>query len=189
MPPTSFTILLALALLVPIATAFGREGRPRTPSLTYKKGDLLTGNIDVAILWYGNVTKVQKNKIVSFLWSINAKRAAQPSVASWWKVVESYQTFAGKPHSPIRVNLVKQKSDLGYSQGRVLLKEMVTALIPGLTGNNNNILPIIVSAEDVTVHNMCSGSCWQHGSLGKSFSPYLNASLTPKYKTILTFFF
>ncbi|KAK4258496.1 hypothetical protein QN277_004938 [Acacia crassicarpa] len=165
MAPSNVALLLALALFLPTATpAYHAVERP-LPSLTYNDGDLLTGNLNVAIMWYGNVTKVQKNKIIAFIKSINAVRPTQPNVNNWWKVVESYQTFAGKPAGPIRVKLVNQKSDPGYSKGKVLIKDMIMALIPSLTGGNNNILPIIVASDGVTLQNMCAGSCWQHGSL------------------------
>ncbi|XP_054778822.1 protein EXORDIUM-like 2 [Prosopis cineraria] len=171
MPPASLAVLLALALLLPTAKAASLAVERPLPPLAYNDGDLLTGSIDVALLWYGNVTKVQKNKILAFLKSINADRVPQPNVATWWKVVESYQTFARKPPGPISVRVVSQKQDPGYSQGKVLIKDMIMALIPGLTGGNNNLLAIIVASDGVTVQNMCAGSCWQHGSLTLNDKP------------------
>ncbi|XP_028794322.1 protein EXORDIUM-like 3 [Neltuma alba] len=146
MTPASLTILLALALLLPTAKATSIAVERHVPPLAYNDGDILTSNINIAILWYGNVTTVQKNKILAFLKSINAKSAPQLNVNSWWRVVESDQTFARKIPSPMPVKVMAQKEDPSYSQGKVL----IMALIPGLTGGNNNLLAFIVASDSVT---------------------------------------
>ncbi|KAF7841180.1 protein EXORDIUM-like 6 [Senna tora] len=168
--PSSFLSVLLLALVVVLPVAFGQE-KPVLP-LKYNGGALLTGNVDVAILWYGSVTKTQKNKILAFLKSINAMGGPQPSVATWWQVVQGYQTFANKPTGPIKLNIVNQKDDTGYSQGRVLVKDMIENLITAATGGNPSILTIIVASDGVSVQDMCAGSCWQHGSIEINEKPF-----------------
>lgn len=164
MPSSFLCVLLALAIVLP---AHCDENKLKTPlpPLTYNNGDLLTGNIDIGVIWYGNVTDVQRNKVLTFIKSLNADSVPPPSVNQWWKIVESYQKFANKPLAPITVRVVSEKTDGSYAKGKVLVKDMMRQLISEATGGNEKLLALIVASEGVTVQNMCAGTCWQHNNL------------------------
>lgn len=165
--PSSFLssvllVVTAVAAAVGGAAAIGGTADP----LEYYGGHLLTGELDIGILWYGNVTKTQKHKVVAFLKSISGKvKSPEPTVASWWKIIEGYQTAANLPAAPIKVKVVAQVDDSSYSLGRVLVKTMLQSLITATTETKPNIVAIIVASHGVSVHHMCAGDCWQHGSL------------------------
>ncbi|KAF7841183.1 protein EXORDIUM-like 6 [Senna tora] len=140
--------------------------------LTHHGGATLTGNIDLAILWYGLVPKLHRDRILSFIKSLNGSPPQpQPSVTAWWVMVESYQAFVRKPVGPIIVNVVSEVDDVRASLGKVLIKDFIWKLLPIATKGRPNTLVIIVAAEDVSVANMCAGKCAQHGNLDVNGRP------------------
>lgn len=157
------SLALAMLMLLPVALSAGNA------PLTHHGGRLLTGNLNIGILWYGPIPRVQKRAILSFLRSLNSNAGAKPQVSSWWQAVESYQSFAKPPSrgTPrINVKVVSQQSDPNYSLGKVLIKDFIKMLLPKATGGKPNILAIIVAPKGVTVQDMCAGSCAQHGLIG-----------------------
>lgn len=163
------SLFLSLLVILPVALSAGHPGA----SLTHHGGRLLTGNVNVGILWYGPIPRVQKRAILSFLRSLNANVGAQPQVSSWWQIVESYQTFARRPTGGrITVKVVNQVYDPNYSLGKVLIKDFIKPLLPKATGGKPNTLAIIVAPKGVTVQDMCAGSCAQHGLIGTCMHTY-----------------
>ncbi|KAJ1411676.1 Protein EXORDIUM-like [Sesbania bispinosa] len=164
MASLSLGLVLSLSLLIIFPVAFSAEA-----PLTHHGGRLLTGNLNVGILWYGPIPRGQRKAILSFLRSLNGKATSQPQVSSWWNVVESYQSFAktparGLPRIPVKV--VNQQFDPNYSLGKVLIKDFIKPLLPKATGGKPNTLALIIATKGVTVQDMCAGSCAQHGLIG-----------------------
>ncbi|KAI4299865.1 hypothetical protein L6164_033287 [Bauhinia variegata] len=153
-------LALSLALILPLAAV----AVPPPSPLTNHGGPLLgaNGNLDVSILWYGPVTKVQKRSILTFLKSLNANAGAlQPQVSQWWDIVGSY---SNGPR--INVRVVNNVADPNYSLGKVLIKDFIKMLLPKATGGKPNTLVIIVAVKGVTVQDMCAGHCAQHDFIG-----------------------
>lgn len=169
----SLGLSLSLLIILPLALSAGPQAAP----LTHHGGRLVTGNLNVGILWYGAVEKVQKDAVLSFLKSLNPTAGAAPQVSSWWQIVESYQSFTKAPargNPKITVNVVSEQSDPNYSLGKVLIKDFIKMLLPKATGGKPNTLAIIVASKGVTVQDMCAGSCAQHGLIGTTPVPLYN---------------
>ncbi|CAI0381981.1 unnamed protein product [Linum tenue] len=135
------------------------------PEITYHNGPILTGNVKLALVWYGRFGRVQKNTVRAFVKSLNYEghAAGQPLVSSWWKIVEGYQTAAKKPDGPITVKVARQVTDTSYSIGKVITTDFLKPLIQKATEGNPGILPVIFTARDVSVHGLCMGKCADHG--------------------------
>ncbi|XP_061372451.1 protein EXORDIUM-like 6 [Gastrolobium bilobum] len=167
--------VLSLLIILPLALSSVPE---ETSPLVHHGGRLLTGNLNIGILWYGPIPKAQKKAILSFLRSLNIDDAAaadkKPQVSTWWHIVESYQAFAKTPTpgTPrIQVKVVHEEVDPNYSYGKVLIKDFIKPLIPKATAGRSNTLALIVASNGVTVQDMCAGSCAQHGLIEEQ--PYV----------------
>ncbi|KAF9670434.1 hypothetical protein SADUNF_Sadunf13G0068600 [Salix dunnii] len=148
---------------------------PYKASITYHGGPLLTGNINLTLIWYGQFGRVHKNVIRAFVESLhyNAGANFQPQVSSWWNVIESYQEVAGKGSSPINVRVVKQVTDLQYSAGKVVTSEFIQNVLQKVNnGGDSSTIPVILTARDVQMQGLCSTKCSQHGMLGGE-QPYI----------------
>lgn len=94
-------------------------------------------------------------------------------VSSWWNVVESYQSFVvGRGHgrrSPpkIHVRVTNVMTDTSYSIGKIMTLEFIKILVEKATAGRPNTLAVIVTDRQVTVQEMCTGKCVQHGALGR----------------------
>ncbi|XP_062093192.1 protein EXORDIUM-like 6 [Humulus lupulus] len=175
--PCSVSLVLSplfLFLLVTIGEGHGFESP--VPKLEYHGGPLLTGKIDVSILYYGRFGRGQKSVIRNFLKSLNNVRgSAKPTVSSWWRMVESYQSFTGHKHvrrvPKIRVKVVKVATDASYSTGKVMTLDFIKILVQKATEGTRNTLALIFTDRQVTVQEMCTGRCAQHGMFGDQ--PYV----------------
>jgi len=138
------------------------------PVLTYHKGPLLGGRINLAILWYGNFGRVHKSTITKFVKSLNHDGGSrEPRVSSWWKTIENYQSVLTKRRIPgIKVRVAKATTDRSYSLGKILTQEHITTLVQEATGGSNSLLPVIFTAKDVSVQGFCMGKCSKHGTVG-----------------------
>lgn len=160
-------IAAVVVLLAALAEAKGKGRRP--PHLTHHGGAILTGNIEVAILWYGMVPQPQKDRLLSFIASLNnGPPVPAPTVWGWWKMVESYQAVLRRPVAPIRVNVVSQVDDPMASLGKVLIKDFILRLLPVATRGRPHTLVLIVAAQGISMAEMCAGKCTQHGNLRTS---------------------
>ncbi|CAK9138421.1 unnamed protein product [Ilex paraguariensis] len=139
---------------------------------TYHKGPLLTGDVNLSVLWYGQINPIQKSAIKTFIQSLNNDHnvSFEPRVSSWWNIVESYQTVANKSlkKSPkITVKAVKEIDDDKYSIGKVLNDDSLAGLVQKASGRTPNTVAVIFAANDVTVKDSCSEWCFLHGAIGK----------------------
>lgn len=140
-------------------------------TLTYHGGPMLTGSINLSIFFYGQMGRVQKNTIRSFLKSLTSRKVSQqPSASAWWSVVESYQAAAargGKGRSPkIQLNVGNVVTDRSYSVGKVMTMDFVKLLVDKATAGKPNTLALIFTDRQVTVQDLCTGKCAQHGAFG-----------------------
>ncbi|XP_057972805.1 protein EXORDIUM-like 2 [Malania oleifera] len=161
----AFSLLL---VLIPSAEA----AAPAAPAvLTYHNGPLLTGNVNLALVWYGQFGRTQKIVIRHFLKSLNSYGNAnlEPRVSGWWRTVESYAAAAGGGHgrSPgIKVKVVRQVSDTGYSVGKIITADFIPQLVQKASGGNPNVVVAIFTDRMVSVQGLCMGKCSLHGAVG-----------------------
>ncbi|XP_023758219.1 protein PHOSPHATE-INDUCED 1 [Lactuca sativa] len=131
-----------------------------SPLLQYHNGALLTGDISVNLIWYGNFKPSQKAIITDFITSLSSaslKSQIQPSVATWWKITDKYFSKTKKPS----LRLGKQVSDPDYSLGKSLSDKHLLQL--AAKGEPTNAVNIVLTAKDVAVSRFCSGRCGTHG--------------------------
>lgn len=167
-------LALAFSLLLIFPLALGTK--PATaPVLAYHGGDLLTGKIDLALMWYGRFGNSQKKVIRSFIKSLNYDGGAnfEPQVSSWWQIVGSYQSFAGSkskrsPGNGIKVQVVSQVNDPSFSLGKVVTVDFVKLLVQKATAGKPNTLAVIFTSRQVTASNLCLGKCSEHGVIGNT---------------------
>lgn len=173
--------LLVVLLITQFSFSIGHDSQPPPPKLEYHRGPLLTGKIDVSVLYYGRIGRVQKNVIRSFLRSlnsINANGGVKPTVSTWWSIVESYQSFAGgrrrvrsRRAPKIRLKVARVVTDTSYSVGKIMTIDFIKLLVEKATAGKRNTLALIFTDRQVTVQEMCTGRCAQHGAFGKQ--PYV----------------
>ncbi|XP_021899728.1 protein EXORDIUM-like 6 [Carica papaya] len=172
----AFTFFLLL-ILSPLSLA----KRPRPPSnkkLTHHGGPVVRGHLKLALLWYGQFGRRQKNVVRQFIKSLNSdgREGLEPKVSSWWRILESYQTTGAatsvgpvpvtgfKPR--IRVSVVKSTTDVSWEFGKVITNDYVPRLVQKATGGKPDIVAVIFTARDVTVQGFCRATCQQHGLSG-----------------------
>ncbi|XP_071716171.1 protein PHOSPHATE-INDUCED 1-like [Rutidosis leptorrhynchoides] len=136
-----------------------------TNLLQYHNGALLKGEISVNLIWYGNFKPSQKAIINDFITSIYTKSQTEPSVSTWWKTTQKYQTKLKKSNS-LNLILSKQISDPKYSLGKSLTDEHLVRLAS--KGGSHNAVNVVLTASDVSVTDFCSSRCGSHGSAPSS---------------------
>ncbi|KAJ6919846.1 hypothetical protein NC651_013706 [Populus alba x Populus x berolinensis] len=157
--------LLQLALLISIiqfssaARTFSVSDQSQDPLLfQYHNGPLLTGEVSINLIWYGNFKPSQRAIVSDFIASVSSRRptTAQPSVATWWKATEKYY------------NLVKTLSvgaqilDESYSLGKSLSSKQIVQLAS--KGGQKGAINVVLTSSDVAVEGFCSSKCGTHGS-------------------------
>lgn len=160
----SVLLLLLLISVVPSLASTAHGVQRSTNPLTYHNGPMLTQNVNLGILWYGQFGRVQKNALNSFISSLNVQGN---TVSKWWKMVESvaYKTpYAKTPR--IKVNVVNQVTDASYSSGKVLTVDFLPNLIQKATGGKSNTVAVVFTSRQVTVVGTCTGECSLHGVMG-----------------------
>ncbi|XP_022719915.1 protein EXORDIUM-like 2 [Durio zibethinus] len=178
----SLALFLLLLFTPSLGQVHGYDPFTSKAVMTHHGGPLLTGSLNVALIWYGNCGRVQKSTIRNFVKSLNNegdRTNLQPQVSSWWQVVESYQSavpgspLAGRPSPKIIVKVVKQVTDLTYKYGKILTTlDYIPKLVQDATNGDPNLFPIIVTARDVTVQGLCTGKCADHGVVDSN-KPYI----------------
>ncbi|KAK1413064.1 hypothetical protein QVD17_34793 [Tagetes erecta] len=126
--------------------------------LQYHNGQLLTGDISVNFIWYGNFKPSQKAIVSDFITSLSGN-SIEPSVATWWKITDKYHT---KSTPSLSLKLGKQISDTSYSFGSSLTDEHLVKLAS--KGEQHNAVNVVLTASDVKVDGFCSSRCGSHGS-------------------------
>ncbi|KAI3504989.1 hypothetical protein L1887_26824 [Cichorium endivia] len=128
--------------------------------LQYHNGPLLTGNMSINLIWYGNFKPSQKAILSDFIISLSSA-SPKPSVATWWKTIEKYHTKSNKPSS-VSLRLAKQLSDSTYSLGKSLTNDQLVRLASN--DESENAINIVLTAADVKVTGFCSSRCGTHSS-------------------------
>ncbi|KAL6320077.1 hypothetical protein AAG906_004476 [Vitis piasezkii] len=158
--PISISFLLLLLLLLPSASS--------DPQLSFHGGLLLTGNVNLSLIWYGRFGRIQKSVLRSFIKSLNNNfnTNLEPPVSEWWQMVESYQSAANDKLftvPKIRVRVVRQVTDVSYSIGKVITKDFLSGLVSKATNGDSNTVAVVFTSREVTVHGLCMGKCSEHG--------------------------
>ncbi|CAI9261093.1 unnamed protein product [Lactuca saligna] len=125
--------------------------------LQYHNGALLTGDISVNFIWYGNFKPSQKAIVSDFITSLSSgsgvspKSQIEPSVATWWKTTEKYQMKSKKQRS-LTLRLVD-----GFCSSRCGThgSSSSSSKIPNGKGKNNKFAYIWVGNSET----QCAGQC------------------------------
>ncbi|KAH9299971.1 hypothetical protein KI387_011554 [Taxus chinensis] len=179
-----FKLVLAAALVAGLAEAAGlrhlaaggagfesskrNEGSSDLVHVKYHMGPVLTGDITVHVIWYGDWNPNSKRIIKDFLLSISETRAPSPSVSEWWKTVQMYTDQTGKNISK-NVILGSEFID-DYSHGKLLTRLTVQSVIKNAVSAGSNPLPVdhkngvylLLTSEDVAVQDFCRAVCGFH---------------------------
>ncbi|XP_038974387.1 protein EXORDIUM-like 3 [Phoenix dactylifera] len=148
------------------------EGSSEFVHLRYHMGPVLTANITVHPIWYGDWTRAQKHILRAFLHSISPPDPAAvstPSVAAWWRTVQLYTDQTGDNVSRT-VILGAEKNDRRYSHGKSLtrlsiqsvIRAAVTARTRPLPVNPRGGLYLLLTSADVAVQDFCGQVCGFH---------------------------
>ncbi|KAJ3679920.1 hypothetical protein LUZ60_016198 [Juncus effusus] len=145
------------------------EGSSEFVKLRYHMGPVLTENITVHPIWYGNWTPAQKRILRSFLHSISDSSVKGPSVATWWRTVRLYTDQTGSNISSTVV-LGEEKTDRLLSRGKSLtrlsiqsvIKDAITAATKPLPINPKGGLYLVLTSPEVAVENFCGQVCGFH---------------------------
>ncbi|XP_010463735.1 PREDICTED: protein EXORDIUM-like 6 [Camelina sativa] len=134
--------------------------------------------LDLSVLWYGQFTPVQKERVHDFVESLNfdAKEGLDPKVSSWWKVVESYQErfelkeiYRQKKNNRtvtprIKVKIVRTYVDEKMKYGNELTIGNGEKLVETATGNMSKVIPVVFLSSHVRAHRIgfCNRTCQQN---------------------------
>ncbi|KAE9464635.1 hypothetical protein C3L33_03473, partial [Rhododendron williamsianum] len=145
-PNGLLSLSLAACLLVhlfPFGSAYPKD----PPAISYHNGPLLTGNVSLALLWYGEFLPVEKTVVRTFIESLGMEKSMsfQSDVHSWWQKVHSYLELAEKKKSKGAVRIAREVDDEKASLGRVLGNES----LPG-----KQVYIVVGNLEEE-----CPGSC------------------------------
>ncbi|PKU74372.1 protein EXORDIUM-like [Dendrobium catenatum] len=154
--------LLLGASLASRKLAAVEEKQPLT--ITYHKGEVLSGPISINLLWYGKFTAAQRAILSDFVSSLSASGVVKPSVSSWWTMAEKYYTQSKL--APPRLNLGDQILDEDCSLGKSLKNSDIAAL--AARGRARRALNVVLTADDVAVEGFCMSRCGAHGSSPRS---------------------
>ncbi|XP_042050662.1 protein EXORDIUM-like 2 [Salvia splendens] len=128
--------------------------------LKYHNGTLLKGNVTVNLIWYGKFTPIQRSIIVDFLQSLNSATPPKPSVFTWWKTTEKYNSGGVGASTLV---LGKQFLDEAYSLGKALKNSQIVYLA-AKGGHAQRTVNVVLTAEDVAVDGFCRSRCGSHGA-------------------------
>ncbi|CAH2055248.1 unnamed protein product [Thlaspi arvense] len=154
------------------------------------------GTLDLSLLWYGQFTPVQKERVHDFIESLNfdGKEGLDPKVSSWWKVVESYQERyelkeiyrqnkkkkSSRTVAPrIKVKIVRSYVDEKMKFGKELTIDNGEKLVETAIGNMSKVIPVVLLASQVRAHGVgfCNATCQHYALKGpKKQQPYIMVS-------------
>lgn len=165
-PNGLLSLSLAACLLVhlfPFGSAY-----PKDPTISYHNGPLLTGNVSLALLWYGEFLPVEKTVVRTFIESLGMEKSMsfQSDVHSWWQKVHSYLELAEKKRSKGAVRIAREVDDEKASLGRVLGNESLPRLLQKATVGLANTVAVIFVSKGVKMVEACKLPCYLHGVLG-----------------------
>lgn len=166
-PNGLLSLSLAACLLVhlfPFGFAYPKD----PPAISYHNGPLLTGNVSLALLWYGEFLPVEKTVVRTFIESLGMEKSMsfQSDVHSWWQKVHSYLELAEKKKSKGAVRIAREVDDEKASLGRVLGNESLPGLLQKATVGLANTVAVIFVSKGVKMAEACKLPCYLHGVLG-----------------------
>ncbi|CDY28728.1 BnaCnng06140D [Brassica napus] len=135
------------------------------------------GTLDLSLLWYGQFTPVQKERVQDFIESLNfdSKEGLDPKVSAWWKVVESYQERyevkeiyqqkSNRTVAPrIKVKIVRSFVDEKMKYGTELTIENGEKLVETATENMSKVVPVVLLSAQVRSQGLgfCNKTCQRY---------------------------
>lgn len=150
------------------------EGSSEFVHMRYHNGPVLTENITIHTIWYGNWNSSEKRIIKAFLYALSdtnrsSRSSKSPSVGEWWRTVQLYTDQTG---SNISKNILvgSEVNDRHYSHGKSLtrlsiqsvIKSAVTALRHPLPIDPRTGLYLLLTSSDVAVQDFCRAVCGFH---------------------------
>ncbi|KAL3650441.1 hypothetical protein CASFOL_006844 [Castilleja foliolosa] len=140
------------------------EGSSKLVKLKYHMGPVLSLNVTVHPIWYGNWAENKKSIIRDFIRSISDTKSKPPSVAAWWKTVRLYTNKTGA-HVTGSVTLGADINDSTYSHGKNLTRlsvpKVIKSALPGAIDAPGNVY-LLLTSDDVYVQDFCSSACGFH---------------------------
>ncbi len=146
------------------------EGSSDFVQLRYYLGPILTSNITIHPIWYGNWTREDKQIIKDFLVSISdtSPRIKSPSVSKWWNTLQQYSDQTGA-NVTSNVALGAELNDR-YSHGKSLTRLQIQSVINSAVTRKTRPLPIdaksglylVLTSPDVFVQDFCRAVCGFH---------------------------
>ncbi|CAN6817885.1 unnamed protein product [Brassica oleracea] len=174
MASSSSSSLFVITFLLFSPLCFSRESPSQIPD----------GTLNLSLLWYGQFTPVQKERVRDFIESLNfdAKEGLDPKVSAWWKVVEGYQEryevkeiyrqkSSSKTVAPrIKVKVVRSYVDEKMMFGKDLTIDNGEKLVETAVGNMSKVVPVVLLSSQVRAHHVgfCNGTCQEYGLTIKS---------------------
>ncbi|KAG7970938.1 hypothetical protein I3843_07G110500 [Carya illinoinensis] len=180
-----FPLIFALAIAPVPVPSHALSPRQSQPSITiaptateiqYHGGPLLTtpNTVNIYLIWYGAFSRNDQTSVTDFLASFTLSNGLvphQPTVATWWKTIQTYKDKAGNSVSRT-VKLVKQIGDI-YSLGKNIKRVQIANYVRNKI--ETKVLPLdstgiylVLTAKDVIVERFCMGSCGFHNSISLS---------------------
>lgn len=137
----------------------------------YHGGPLLSGNVTINLIWYGNFNPSQKSIVLDFITSISSSSSSSksiisphPSVSTWWNAINRFYKLAKKSKSSrLTLSLGSQILDPKYSLGKSLTDRHILSLAS--RGRQKYAINVVLTAADVTVNGFCFNKCGSHGVL------------------------
>lgn len=179
-------LAFSLLFLLPVSLAHWQHHHPqlhhprshrnyRRGQVSYHGGGILTGDVNLVLIWYGQFEQSTKDTVRAFIESIDSGHGghSKATVANWWNTVQSYQTAAW-PRSQRRtssVRVVREVSEAPFL-GKVLTMDYVPILVNKAVAGAPNTVAVLFTAKDVAMHGLCTGKCQLHGMLQKT-QPYI----------------
>lgn len=152
------------------------------------------GTLDLSLLWYGQFTPVQKERVRDFIESLNfdAKEGLDPKVSAWWKVVESYleryevkeiyrqNNKSNRTVAPrIKVKIVRSYVDEKMKYGKELTIENGEKLVETAIENMSNVVPVVLLSAQVRSHGLgfCNKTCQRYALTVNDIKGFVSSSL------------
>lgn len=175
-PHLILLVLISIFFLIVPCLGSAHEPHENSGPLTYHDGPMLTQNVNLGILWYGQIGSVQKKTLNNFIKSLNGGKNQgdlEPHVTKWWKMIESVANKSPYAKAPkIKVTIVNQVTDTSFSSGKVLTVDFLPNLIQKATAGKPNTVAVIFASRMVTVVGACNGDCMLHGVSGNFFKTF-----------------
>lgn len=177
----SLLILILIVVFPTLMFQFAMGGRsltelvePQPNVISYHKGQLLTGQISVDLIWYGKFTSSQRAIISDFVTSLSSssrkeqlqEQQQKPTVAKWWETTDKYYQQAKSTEAPPTLTLGTQIIDESCSLGKILSSDQIVSLAS--LGGKRRSINVVLTSEDVVVDGFCMNRCGTHGSSPRS---------------------